>query len=365
MQRGNPTNVSTTPSPLPRLGRWLPGVFFLLVMVLGMGAALLSPITWRWPREGSFWQGEQAARYEEAFNNGLPFRDFAIATWGVLEYLTFHEGRPGVVVGTDGWLFTDEEMTFHPDAEGETARKLAFIEKVQDELREQQIALVIALVPDKSRVYREFVGRELPNYTRDRYEAFRQALTDAGIVAPDLLAAFMRAKTGTQLYLRTDTHWTPAGAEVAAGVLAEAMEGGAVTGLFGSRYQTETVGQEPYRGDLLAFLPLGTLQNRLEPQPDTLELRLTEAESSGSSLFGAQTVPITLVGTSYSADERWNFTGALQEAFGADVLNLASEGRGPLPPMRDYLQSPELMNTPPSLVLWELPERYLPMPEAP
>ena len=60
----------------------------------------------------------------------------------------------------------------------------------------------------------------------------------------------------------------------------------------------------------------------------------TDADAGGG-LFGTQTIPVTLVGTSYSADERWNFTGALQTALGADVLNLATEGRGPLPPMRE------------------------------
>jgi hypothetical protein len=33
------------------------------------------------------------------------------------------------------------------------------------------------------------------------------------------------------------------------------------------------------------------------------------------------------------------------------VLNLASEGRGPLPPMHDYLQNAELKGTPRSLVV--------------
>ena len=359
------SEVPAAPSPLSRWGWWLPGAFFLLTMVLGTVAAFLSPATWRWPAEGSFWQGEQTARYEAAFNEGLPFRDFAVDTWGVLEYLLFHEGRPGVVVGTDDWLFTHEEVTFYPNAEAETARKLAFIENVRDDLRARQIALVVALVPDKSRVYAEFVGKPLPSYTRDRYESSRQALIEAGILAPDLLSAFERGKDEEQLYLRTDTHWTPEGAALAAETLAGIVAQEAAAGLFESRYQTEVVGREPYRGDLLSFLPLGALQDRLGPTPDILELRQTEAESAGGGLFGAQTVPVTLIGTSYSADERWNFTGALQEALGADVLNLATEGRGPLPPMRDYLESPELRETPPSLVVWEIPERYLPMPEAP
>lgn len=354
-------------NPLPsRLG-WLPGVFLLVILVAGAAAALLTPATYRWPREGSFLQGEQAARYEEAFNEALPFRDAAVATWGVLEYGLFHEGREGVVVGRDGWLFTAEEFRFYDAAAAETARKLAYVGRVRDAFAERNVTLVVALVPDKGRVYREFVGRELPSYTEGRYEGFRRALQEQGILAPDLLRTLTDAKAQGPTYLRTDTHWTPAGAEVAAETLAGALREADVPGLFGSTYTTEVIGTEPYRGDLFNFLPLGALQGRLGPRGEALERRRTTAAGTdaGGGLFGAQTIPVTLVGTSYSADERWNFAGALQTALGADVLNLATEGRGPLPPMRDYLASPELRDAPPSVVVWEIPERYVPMPETP
>ena len=354
-------------NPLPTRFGWLPGVFLLVVVALGTAAALLTPATYRWPTEGSFVQGEQAARYEEAFNEALPFRDAAVATWGVLEYALFREGREGVVVGREGWLFTDEEFTFYDDAAAETARKLAYIGEVRGALAERNVALIVALVPDKARVYSEFVGRKLPSYTQGRYESFRRGLLEQNIVTPDLLSALTAAKAQGPTYLRTDTHWTPAGAEVAAETLAEALRTADVPGLFGSTYTTEITGTEPYRGDLFNFLPLGALKGRLGPGGERLEGRQTTAtgDSAGGKLFGAQTIPVTLVGTSYSADERWNFTGALQTALGADVLNLATEGHGPLPPMREYLASPELRDAPPSVVVWEIPERYVPMAETP
>ena len=353
-------------NPLPTRFGWLPGVFLLVTVIAGAAASLLTPATYRWPNEGSFLQGEQAARYEEAFNEALPFRETAIATWGVLEYALFREGREGVVVGQEGWLFTDEEFAFYDAAAAETARKLAYIGEVRDALAERNVALIVALVPDKARVYSEFVGRALPSYTQGRYEDFRQGLLEQNIPTPDLLNALAAAKTQGPTYLRTDTHWTPAGAEVAAETLAGALQTAGVPGLFGSTYTTEVTGTEPYRGDLFSFLPLGALAGRLGPGGERLEGRQTTAgDSAGGGLFGAQTIPVTLVGTSYSADERWNFTGALQTALGADVLNLATEGRGPLPPMREYLESPELQDAPPSVVVWEIPERYVPVAETP
>ncbi len=355
---------NTRQNPLPATFRRLPGIFLLVTLLLGLGAALLTPETWHWPNEGSFWRGEQTARYERAFNEALPFREAAIATWGVLEYTLFQEGREGAIVGREDWLFTAEEVAFYEGAEVAAARKMDFIEKVQAQLAARDILLVIALVPDKVRVYREHLGRPLPSYTRDRYEAFRSSLTTRGVLAPDLLTPLLATKTRQQVYLRTDTHWTPAGAEVAAEAVARALAGGGIPGLFETGYQTETTGRTPYRGDLLSFLPLGALQDRLGPPPDRLETRQTRTVSdAGGGLFGAQTIPVTLIGTSYSANPNWNFAGALQEALGAEVLNLAAEGQGPLPPMRDYLKSTELRDAPPALVVWEIPERYLPMSE--
>lgn len=352
---------------LPTRWGWLPGAFILGTLLLGFGAALLTPATWRWPREGSFIRGEQTAAYEAAFNQALPFREGAISTWGVLEYILFREGRPGVVVGEDDWLFSDEEVAFYPDAAAETARKLAFIERVDDELSARGARLVVALLPDKARVYREQLGRPLPSYTRDRYDAFRKALLARGLAAPDLLTPLLEAKAAQAVFLRTDTHWTPAGAVVVADALAGSLRREGLPGLFTDDYETRVVGEQLHEGDLLNFLPLGALQERLGPPLDTLELletRPLEAGSggAGSGLFGAASVPVTLVGTSYSANPDWHFAAALEAALGAAVLNLATEGRGPLPPMRDYLTSRELQSTPPKVVVWEIPERYLPAP---
>ena len=53
--------------------------------------------------------------------------------------------------------------------------------------------------------------------------------------------------------------------------------------------------------------------------------------------------------------------GALRQHLQRDISNHAEDGQGPLIPMLKYLQSDELQNAPPQLVIWEFPERYLPM----
>jgi alginate O-acetyltransferase complex protein AlgJ len=51
-------------------------------------------------------------------------------------------------------------------------------------------------------------------------------------------------------------------------------------------------------------------------------------------------------------------------AVGADVVNFAEEGHGPFAPMADYLDSDLAKNTPPKVVIWEFPVRYLTDPTA-
>ena len=70
-----------------------------------------------------------------------------------------------------------------------------------------------------------------------------------------------------------------------------------------------------------------------------------------------------LTGTSYSANELWSFSESLKAALGADVLNMAEEGKGPIAPMRALLASDTLRDSPPETVIWEFPIRYLGQPE--
>jgi alginate O-acetyltransferase complex protein AlgJ len=79
----------------------------------------------------------------------------------------------------------------------------------------------------------------------------------------------------------------------------------------------------------------------------------------GNALFGDQSFPVALVGTSYSANPQWNFEGFLKEALQTDILNAADEGRGPFETMKDYLEDDSFATNPPDLIVWEIPERYL------
>ncbi|GGK35895.1 alginate O-acetyltransferase [Deinococcus malanensis] len=361
------------PSPArPRLRSW-PGVFLLVTMALGAGLTLAPREARMLPEGQNVVQGEWAQAFEKNLDANTLFRQTGVDLWGLVNYALFREGRPGVVIGEDGWLFTTEEFQYVPDEAAETQRKLSYIKEVQARLQASGAQLVVAVVPAKARIYEEYLGRyQLPSYTRNRYTTFVSALQREGVPVTDLLPALQSAKQRGAVFLRTDTHWTPFGAEVAATAIARTAAS-LNPELPQTEFQTTDAGRTSHAGDLLNYVPLGPLQDRIGPRPDTLVRRTTQQTRAGSGealladdsqesdLLGGDAIPVVLVGTSYSASENWNFSGALKQALQSDVLNVAREGKGPILPMTGYLAGQELAESPPELVVWEIPERFIPV----
>ena len=165
-----------------------------------------------------------------------------------------------------------------------------------------------------------------------------------------------------RIVIATDT---PLGAEVAAQTVAEAVSRQKLLQAEPQAYVTDAGSSAPYKGDLTNFLPLDPLFSELLPAPDNLQKRTTRPAAgnadSGDALFADSQIPVALVGTSYSANPHWNFLGALQQALRSDVVNYAEDGHGPLLPMLKYLQTDAFKTSAPQVLVWEFPERYLPM----
>ncbi|GAB3482089.1 alginate O-acetyltransferase [Azotobacter salinestris] len=309
--------------------------------------------------------GKLALNFEKHYDAEFPIKRIGTNLWAALDFSLFGEGRPGVVIGANQWLFSDEEFKPTAAAANNIMDNQALIQGVRETLARHNVQLVMAILPAKARLYPEYFGEQRPAPLHEQlYQNFRQAVADAGIQAPDLLGPLQKAKTEAQVFLRTDTHWTPYGAQVVAGQLATAIKPSGLLPESGSVYVTETLPAGPHKGDLTNFLPLDPLFEELLPPPDQLvrhSTRPQEEQATGADdLFADNQVPVALVGTSYSADERWNFAGALRQALGSDLVNFAEDGRGPILPMLKFLQSDDFKNAPPRLVIWEFPERYLP-----
>jgi alginate O-acetyltransferase complex protein AlgJ len=341
------------------------GAAMLLVLAAGVLLSAANPALFTSPGRIPLLDGRWASGYEGRYEKELPLQRPAAAVWDLLRYKVFGEGVHGVLVGEDGWLFTIEEFEAAAGGGPSFAEQVDRIADARRELEARGVRLVVALVPAKARVYPEHLGRyTVPPALRGRYEAVRRELSGRGITVPDLFGPLRQAAPLRPVFLRTDTHWTPYGARVAAEAAAPAVAADLQrAGSPRAAFLSEAAGPREHRGDLLRFIRLGPWLKRFGPPPDTVvPIDARAGEGGGPGLFGELVIPVVLVGTSYSAGPLWSFEDALKTALQADVLNVAEEGRGPFAPMRDLLEGTVLEDVGADVVIWEIPERYFNFP---
>ncbi|PYE52819.1 alginate O-acetyltransferase AlgX-related protein [Deinococcus yavapaiensis] len=356
-------NSSVGPPPNAETARersvaWASGVYFLACLTVGAVLALPSLKLGPDVSRTTLLRGTWAKDTEQSLDRSLVLRNWGVTAWGAFDYLVFREARPGALVGRNGWLYTTEEFSRARDETRQMDRNATFVAKVARQLSARDASLLVVVVPAKARLARDHLGRyALPSSVSRRAERFTARLSDVGVNALDLSGPLIAAQRTASVFLRTDTHWSPFGARAAARAVA-----GYVTRLTSklprSDFTVRTLNRVPYAGDLTRFVPLGPWRERLGPRPD--DVPTVRLERLGeSSLLGEEDVPVVLVGTSYSAASRWGFAAWLAEALRADVLNAAEEGVGPAIPMARYLSGPDFADTPPKLVIWEIPERFV------
>jgi alginate O-acetyltransferase complex protein AlgJ len=309
------------------------------------------------PKSASeYLNGEAAIQIDTYYKKIMPHRLPSIDVMGAARYLAFREGRPGAVVGDDGWLFSKEEFEATLKRTPDLAEAARGVVEIRDFLAAKGIELVVVPLPAKADIYREHVSYPaIPTDLERLYEDFRTVLDNAGIRNIETRAPLEAAKAKGPLFLTTDTHWTPLGAEVVADAV------GAALGQRDTPYTITDAAPVEREGDLSKFIVTGGLAPLVGLGPETVVPREASAPPAASStdIFGPSSIPFVLTGTSYSANPQWSFGESLKVSLGADVLNLAEEGKGPVAPMRAFLESETLRDTPPEVVIWEFPVRYL------
>ncbi len=308
--------------------------------------------------------GKWASDFEENFEDSLTIRNQVVGLWGAISYGVFKTGKENkVIVGKQGWLYSTEEFENFENAKNAEARLYNIIFQTNKLLESHNIKLIIALIPAKARVYPEYIGSaKMPKYRQNLYVDFRENLLEKNIITPDLSLLFQKRKNNDQLYMQQDTHWTPQGAKIVAEEIAKNTHDIEFETL---SFQIDASEPQAIEGDLEKYIPTGLFTNFLSPPANNITPYIISKSSNEyqntNSLFGEQNIPIALVGTSYSAIDTWGFEGLLKHALQADVINMALEGKGILEPMAKFLKNTDFTNTKIKLVIWEIPERFIPV----
>lgn len=284
-----------------------------------------------------------------------------------LGWLVLRDLGPRVRQGCPGWLFLHDEMTLHADGDSHLATRAATVAAVQRELHRHGIALLVVVVPDKSRIESAHLcSLYRPASLNPRLGDWTSRLAADGVPVVDLSAA-LRGVSG-DAFFRTDTHWTQDGAGAAAQAVAQRIRTMGVD--FGSSkagYRAVPTPPALRPGDLVRLAGVDDLPLSWQPAPEFVTQREftheAQAAQSADDLFGDTDLPhIAVVGTSYSTTS--DFVPQLALALGTGVGNFAREGGKFGGSARAYLASPAYTQTPPRLVVWELDERDLQSPLA-
>jgi len=121
---------------------------------------------------------------------------------------------------------SDFEGSF-PEIDARYAAAERALVRAHRELETQGIRLLVVLAPDKSDIYPEKLGPMpdgVPTVSLKSKQLY-QRLLRAGVEVVDVEPALRAAKgAGPEpIYIRRDTHWSPAGARIAAGVVADRL----------------------------------------------------------------------------------------------------------------------------------------------
>src|SRR6266702_6454546 len=97
--------------------------------------------------------GSFAKAFETHYDDVFPLKRLGVNLWAALDYTFFGEGLPGVVIGRQNWLYTDEEFNVGEDYELNIRTNLALITAIKRKLAARNVTLVIGVVPAKAQIY--------------------------------------------------------------------------------------------------------------------------------------------------------------------------------------------------------------------
>lgn len=273
--------------------------------------------------------------------------------------------------GKNEWLFLRGEF---PDASGQPATdaSIDLIRRFNKVLARNGIAMVFIMPPMKTRIYPEYLpdGVKSTPYMEKKYDLMVQVLRAGQVNVIDLNAPFLKStqrNSDTPLFLRLDTHWSPAGAMLAAETIRAGIDANPVL-----KKSLEAIPEEKFamawgklkadstQRDMIKLLPAGSLAFAAE---QVLPFFVSREQKAAASLLGDSAAPaITLIGSSYSGPW-YGFSDALRYTLQRDILTAwVSATQGAWVGMETYLRDDSFQSNRPKLLIWEMPARLMDNP---
>jgi hypothetical protein len=292
-----------------------------------------------------------------------------------LEWRLLADAGENAVLGRHGWLFYRPSVRYVIERparapEGDFVDPVAAIQSFRDQLDARGIRLLLVPVPNKESVYPEMVAARANHagvIVCDETRRLLDELKHRGIEYVDLFEAFGRAKqqekssAPIRLYLARDSHWSPEGAQLAAGAVARrALKGGGLA--LGHYAYTERSLTALRHGDLVAMLQVPQIERALEPE--TLTCRQVIHQDTGALYRDSPESEVLILGDSFLRIYEKDEPGAagliahLARELGQPLTSIVNDGGASTLVRQDLARRPSLLVNK-RLVIWEFAEREI------
>jgi len=346
--------------------RFIPVAAFSIIMLGGFAVtqtSLRDVPAEKWEGIGNprrLLEGEATRQFSAQLNDHfLLSKSFAKIERGVTWTIAGDTGA-SVRQGCPDWLFLSDELTPYAHATENAAARAKIISQTASDLQKNGIRLVVAVVPDKTRIEESHLcGLHRPAAFANRINDWVATLANNKVEVLNFTPT-LAAMTGERYY-RSDSHWNERGADLAAKTLAERLQTLKLVDKPATQPDPKAVQSNTTErsGDLMRVSNLEGLPAWMRPATEVTQVsKVAPVAVASDDLFGDAGLPtVALVGTSFSRAA--NFVPFLSQHLGAPVANLAKDGGDFDGAAYAYLNSKEFKTQPPKVVVWEVPERML------
>jgi alginate biosynthesis protein AlgX len=270
--------------------------------------------------------------------------------------------------GNNGYLFYSGD--FSPNNFAIDGRTQYYVQ-LDQALKSKGIQLIVSPLPSRTIVYPEVLDKTQAlqstystDAARENYKKSFQRLGDLGLKATDLLSSALQQRQtddSKNLYFARDYHWTSEGAKLYAQATArEIMKFEAFKSLKKEKF-TNTYLRSENAESRLAYLLQQVCGTKTPPE----KINVFETTRDGGNLLGDDEYPIVMVGSSYSAEAKYNFEGFLKEALSTNVLNVAVSGGGYNASLEGYFLGKDFAHSKPKFLIWEFAASMTPWDQTP
>jgi hypothetical protein len=290
-----------------------------------------------------------------------------------LEWRFLADAGDKAVLGRHGWLFYRPSVRYFTerqdsDPSNPTADPLLAIRSFRDQLQAQGIKLLVVPVPNKESVYPEMLASRAEGagvVACERTRRLFAQLEYSEIEHVNLFEVFRRARQEERpsdperLYLAQDSHWSPEGARLASGAVAQrVLAAGAISR--GNHSFVERPVTLRRHGDLVEMLQVPQIERSLETETLTC-LQVVDSDTKTPYRDSPES-QILILGDSFlrifEHDEPGSagFIAHLARMLGKPLTSLVNDGGASTLVRQELARRPSLLVNK-RLVIWEFAER--------